>query len=198
MEGSLQIFVLSRAYGGCLNSNPDHWTTCVPAAWQKQMGTTFMASVQFTFSFFCADRRKCSPHALTHPETRYHAGIASLHSRSSRHGASARVMVRPLRMRTKAPVPDAPCSHAPSTPAARRRPRCSAAAARSRRSGCGASSPPASCSGCARGAARAASLRRQQQHANACATHRTQRLPLLNLASTLLMSQLSGKRSERV
>ena len=30
------------------------------------------------------------------------------------------------------------------------------------------------------------------------ATHRTQRLPLLNLASTLLMSQLSGKRSERV
>ena len=34
--------------------------------------------------------------------------------------------------------------------------------------------------------------------AQASHAHRTQRLPLLNLASTLLMSQLSGKRSERV
>ena len=40
---------------------------------------------------------------------------------------------------------------------------------------------------------RPASRAAQANHA-----HRTQRLPLLNLASTLLMSQLSGKRSERV
>jgi hypothetical protein len=81
----------------------------------KTDGHIAVAPVEVLFLFFCADRQNCSPHALTHPQTPVLAGIASLHSRSSRHGASARVMVRPLRI-CRSPISHASCCSAATRP----------------------------------------------------------------------------------
>ena len=191
--------MLSRAYGGCLIRNPDHWTTCVLPRGKNRWAHRCCACLAGVSVFLCRSAKLLSSRADAPTDTCacWHrfvalALIASWRVRAS-HGASTAHLSKP----------HLPClmlqrCHAPSTPAARRQPRCSAAAARSRRSGCGASSPPASCSGCRGEVARAASLSTQHTPTPANVAHRTQRLPLLNLASTLLMSQLSGKRSERV